>query len=141
MPVYICPANLIVDKAAVAARYPGGIDVFRRDFRIDGENHHQEDGELFALVGLNVEDLDVDRIVEAGLHFDEAAQYSNDFVVKPRYGEALWPCAWLLADGLYAWHVNAPAAAVAEAERINNLTMDEIMAMQDQGLEPLGPIR
>jgi len=141
MPVYICPANLIVDKAAVAAKYPGGIDRFRSDFRIDGDNFHMEDDQLFALVSLNVDEFDVDRLIDGGLHFDEAAQYSTDFVLKPRYGDNLWSCDWLLDNEVFAWHVNASGESLEKMERICAMTMDEIIALQERGEEPFSAIR
>jgi hypothetical protein len=35
MPVYLHLANLIVDKAAVAQKYAGGIEQFRLDFNLN----------------------------------------------------------------------------------------------------------
>ncbi len=40
MPVYLHLANLIVDKAAVARKYAGGIEQFRLDYKIGEENYN-----------------------------------------------------------------------------------------------------
>ncbi len=55
MPVYLHLANLIVDKAAVDRKYAGGIEKFRLDYNIGGDNCNQEDDELFNIARMNNE--------------------------------------------------------------------------------------
>ncbi len=55
MPVYLHLANLIVDKAAVAHKYAGGIAQFRLDYKIGGDSYYQQFDELFNITSLNNE--------------------------------------------------------------------------------------
>jgi len=56
MPVYIELANLIVPKPVIEKKYAGGADHFRKDYSIDGDNHHQEDDLLFSISRMNCDD-------------------------------------------------------------------------------------
>ena len=67
MPVYLHPANLIVNKKAIAERYKGGIEQFRKDFA--GENQYfTEDVELFSLARMNPDEFDEAKLIDGGLH-------------------------------------------------------------------------
>jgi hypothetical protein len=45
MPVYIHLANRIIKKTALESKYKGGIEQFRVDYSIGGENLNQGDNE------------------------------------------------------------------------------------------------
>jgi hypothetical protein len=80
MPVYLHLANLIVDKAAVARKYAGGIEQFRLDYKIGEENYNQEDDELFNIARMNIDEFDIERLTSKGLHYEEEPEFSTEFV-------------------------------------------------------------
>ncbi len=107
MPVYLHLANLIVDKAAVARKYAGGIEQFRLDYHIGGENYNQEDDELFNIARMNIDEFDIERLTARGLHYEEEPEFSPDFVLKYRYDKTMWDVPWLDYTIIFAWHINA----------------------------------
>ncbi len=141
MPVYLLLANLIIEKETVVRKYTGGLEQFRLDYKIGGNNFHQEDDELFCIARMNVDEYDLERHTEKGLHYDWEQDFSTDFVIKRRFDEPLWPAPWLQYSGLFAWHINAKAEQIARAFEIGATSVDEIMAQRDKGIELLGPIR
>lgn len=59
MPIYLHLATLIIKKTAIESSYFGGLIQFRIDYSIGLENHNQEDNELFALAGMNIDEFDL----------------------------------------------------------------------------------
>jgi hypothetical protein len=140
MPTYIHLSNLIVTKEAIRNKYSGGIEQFRIDFDITGDNYHQEDALLFALAMMNSDEFNLDELIEKGLEFNEAENSSRDFVIYNRYGGAEWQVEWLNDNGVFAWHILSDAAAVAMAEDLGNASMDRLMAEFHRGKNPFKTI-
>jgi hypothetical protein len=140
MPIYIHLSNLILDKQAVQARYPGGVEQFRIDFDIEADNYHQEDERLFSLATMNSDELDIDLLISKGLDFEEDKGSSSDFVILNRYGGAEWPVDWLTDNRLFAWHIDASPASIALAEQIGNESMDSIKVRYERGEDPFATI-
>ncbi len=141
MPIFHTLASLIVEKEVVARKYAGGVEQFRLDYKIGGENYHQEDDELFCIARMNVDEYDLERLTEKGLHYDEEKDFSTDFVIKRRFAEPLWPAPWLQYSGLFAWHINAKPEQIARAHEIGAMTFDDIEKHRARGIELFGPIR
>jgi len=140
MPVYIEPANLIVPKPVIEKKYAGGADQFRKDYSIDGDNHHQEDDLLFSISRMNCDDYDLNKLVEKGLDYDFKEGRSTDFTILSRYGGVLWDMDWLEYNGMFAWHINTEEEKIDMARKRNELTMDKISEMFELGMNPFKTI-
>ena len=140
MPVYIELANLIVPKPVIEKKYAGGADQFRKDYSIDGDNHHQEDDLLFSISRMNCDDYDLNKLVEKGLDYDFKEGRSTDFTILSRYGGVLWDMDWLEYNGMFAWHINTEEEKIDMARKRNELTMDKISEMFDLGMNPFKTI-
>ncbi len=141
MPVYLHLANLIVDKAAVARKYAGGIEQFRLDYKIGEENYNQEDDELFNIARMNIDEFDIERLTARGLHYEEEPEFSPDFVLKYRYAKTMWDVPWLQYTIIFAWHINAKPEQIARALEIGEMTIDEIQEYWNKGIELFSAIR
>lgn len=141
MPVYLHLANLIVDKAAVARKYAGGLEQFRLDYRIGGYNFNQEDDELFNIATMNIDEFDLERLTSKGLHYEEEPGFSPDFVLKYRYAKTMWDVPWLQYTIIFAWHIHAKQELIDRAMEIGNMTVGEISEQQSKGIEPFATIR
>ena len=140
MPVYIELANLIVPKPVIEKKYAGGADQFRKDYSIDGDNHHQEDDLLFSISRMNCDDYDLKKLVEKGLDYDFKEGRSTDFTILSRYGGVLWDMDWLEYNGMFAWHINTEEEKIDMARKRNELTMDKISEMFELGMNPFKTI-
>lgn len=141
MPTYIHLANLVVEKQAVVAKYPGGVVALRSRFAVDDpENYHQEDGELFSISAMNADELYdlVKELRDLDFVFNEENAERNEFVLLLRYGGPHLRPAWLRRNALHAWHSTCPAALQAKAERLGRTFMDELVAMQERGEQVFG---
>lgn len=142
MPTYIQLANFVFDKKAIAKKYKGGCAQFRKDWKIEGENFHQEDDELFAVAAMNIDEIDIAKLTAAGLEVNEDLSFSNDFVPISRYGGAHWQTDWLEANGTFAWHKNAKQAQIDRAKFIGEeMTMDKIDELAEKGIEVMDTIK
>ena len=141
MPTYIHLANLIIDKKAVISKYIGGLEQFRIDYKIGGENFNQEDDQLFSIARMNVDEFNIDALVELGLSYDYENSFSNDFVIRPRYGTYLWPADWVEDNEIFAWHKECDADLIEKANKIAETTMDEIEKAFARGEEPFNTIK
>jgi hypothetical protein len=139
MPFYICLGNLIVKKEAIESRYSGGLEQFRTDHM--DYNNFWEDEELFSIIAMNVDDIEVDNLISKGLHFDEKAQFSTDFALINRPNHYLWPTDWLVDNGIYVWHKDCNPESVQKANDMLTKTIDEICELYEQGIDPFLPIR
>lgn len=136
MPIHIELANLVIEKRAIAAKYPGGIDGFRAHHAMgSAENCDQEDGELFSLsaMGADVLQAEATRLIALGLAYDERDGGSNDLALITRYGGVAVRPAWLRTNGLYAWHRSCPAALQEKVERLGRSTMDQLDELVARG--------
>lgn len=135
MPVYIHLSNLVIDKRAVAAKYPGGVDRFRADYNIAGDNFNQEDHELFGLAAMNPDELwgEMNTLKGHGIAYDEAVSWRNEMVVITRYGGPYLPPDWLRHTTSFAWHFTCSPAAQAKALRLSKTSMEEIGEMIERG--------
>ncbi len=140
MPIYLHLANLILDKTAVKQKYTGGIEQFRVDYAIHEDDYNQEDHELFAIATMNVDEFDIERLIDSGLHFDEKLQYSTDFTLKPRHGNYLWKTDWIVDNMVFAWHIKADPDLISKANAIANQTMDYISKQFEKGGNPFATI-
>lgn len=135
MPLYLHLANLIIDKRAVAAKYPGGIAGFRADHDIAEDNFHQEDLELFGLAAMNADELygRMEELMGHGLVYDRIDPTQSELVIVTRYGGALWKPGWLHTNSLHAWHSDCAPAVQAKAVRLGRTTVDQLQAMRERG--------
>jgi len=133
MPVYIFLSNLIITKKAVIEKYAGGLEQFRKDYKIPEWEVNHEDDELFSLSKMNADEFDIERLMSKGLSFDIDAQKSEDFTILNRYGGEFWEVPWLENNRVFAWHTNTSSACKARMEEICNMTMDAIMEKNDKG--------
>lgn len=135
MPVYLHLANLVIDKRAVAAKYPGGLSGFRADHAIAADNYHQEDHELFCIAAMNADELysRMEKLLGHGLVHDRTDPSRSELVIVTRYGGALWKPGWLHANSLHAWHSDCAPAVQAKAVRLGQTTVDQLQAMREQG--------
>lgn len=134
MPIYLHIWNLILLKEAVAQRYTGGIEQFRLDFEIGLSEITQEDHELFALAQMNSDEFPVETLIDKGLHFDKANQYSSDFTIINRYGVHLWKVNWLEENNVFAWNVLCNTTSIEKAQHISNMPMKEIVDHAENGV-------
>ena len=140
MPIYIHPANLISAKKSVDNRYEGGIFQFRLDYIKPTQQYNQEDNELFAIARLNVDELPVEELIDKGLHFDNELQYSNDFVIRPRYGDYFWKAEWITDNNVFAWDKDADASLIFKAEEIAMTPLNKIEELIEIGKNPFQTI-
>lgn len=142
MPVYMTIFSLIIRKNAIDQKYSGGLEQFREDYRLGVREVDQEDDELVKIGAMNDDELDIDTLVEKGLHFDEEQQYSDDFTILYRHGPDLfWKVPWLAQNGIFAWHIEARPDLIEKAFQVGFLTGREINQMFDDGKDPFAVIR
>jgi hypothetical protein len=140
MPVYIHLANLFIDKDAIVKKYEGGIEQFRSDYSIGGENYNQEDNEIIAIAKMNLDEFDLNKLLTKGLHYDKNLQFSTDFTLRSRYGTYLWNTEWISDNDVFAWHKKANSELIAKAIAIGNLTIQRIEELAKQGEDPFATI-
>lgn len=133
MPIYLHLATLIIDKDVVKQKYKGGVTQFQIDYSTSSDNFHQEDHELFALAAMNIDEFNIEKLLDKGLDFNPELQTSNDFTIKPRYGECLWRVDWLEDNGIFAWHKDASADLIKKADEISHTSMDVIAKRNEEG--------
>lgn len=136
MPVFIHLANLIIPKSILEEKYPGGVSKFRKEYKIDEENNHQEDRELFNLAAMNSSEFDILDLMENGISYDSKTIFSEDFTIIHRYGGTAWEPRWLRYNAVFAWHKTADEKAIQKAEEIANVTVDKIAEAFDRGEKP-----
>lgn len=136
MPVFIHLANLVIPKSIVEKKYPGGVNQFRKEYKIDKENYHQEDGELFSLAAMNSSEFDIVDLIETGISYDSKTNFSEDFTIIHRYGGAEWEPSWLRHNSVFVWHKDCNPEKIKKAEEIANITMDKIAEAFDRGEKP-----
>ena len=134
MPIYIHPANLIIQKKTIAQKYIGGINHFKVMFFSDANALNQEDDELFSITKMNRDEFDIEHLVLNGLSYSET---SDDFVILTRYGGRCWDAEWLEDDKVFAWHKNCLPELVAKAKVISNKNYIDILSEIEQGENPL----
>ena len=140
MPVYIHPANLIINKKAITERYNGGIEQFRKDFG-DDNKFFQEDVELFALARMNCDEFNERKLVDGGLHYDRETNTSKDYVIVSRYGGGLWQVDWLTNTGVFAYHTDCSPEHREKVNEIGSKTVEELQIIFDAGGNPFETIR
>ncbi len=143
MPITIDLANLVITKAAVTNKYPGGMAAFRADFRFDPiARADQEDNELLRIGAMELEALwsRMLRLREAGLTYSEDDPAQNDMVLIARYGGPVNMPDWLRTNSLYAWHASCDPEKQTFVRSVVKLDMDEFLARQQRGEIPVGPV-
>ncbi len=137
MPIYLHPANYIINKATISKKCKGGIDGFREKFIIPEEPYNQEDRNLFSISRWNVDEFDIDELTAIGLEYNSAEESSNDFAIFQRYFGFIWSVPWLEENQVFAWHIDSNEVERKEVERISNLTFDEIGSLHGKGINIL----
>lgn len=140
MPVYIHLANLFIDKAAIVKKYDGGLEQFRTDYSIGGENYNQEDNEIISIAKMNMDEFDLLSLLTKGLHYDKTLPYSTDFTLRSRYGTYLWNTEWISDNEVFAWHKQANIELIAKAIAIGNETIQRLEELAMQGKNPFATI-
>jgi hypothetical protein len=141
MPVYLHPSNLIVLKSSIARKYSGGLHQFRLDFRFGEIIDNQEDDMLLCIAGWNAEDFNLKLLIENGLAGSETLDKNSDFTIYRRLSGLDWEVNWLGHDSVFAWHLRDNHQLIAKANHISSMAMDEVMRLQDAGVNPLMVIR
>ncbi len=141
MPVFIHLSILVVDKKAIKKKYKGGISAFKNNYYWGEDTNNQEDDELFAVASMNSDDQDIEELISNGLSFDIKSQRSDDFTIVNRYGGALWPVSWLEHGYSFAWHVDAVENFIEKAKAIDEMTMEKIADLFEDGINPFSTIR
>ncbi len=118
MPILIHLANLIIPKKIVESKYPGGVNKFISENDIAGNNHNQEDDELFAISRKFVHEFDIGMLIEKGFHYDKEKHISKDFMLLPLKGKAPWEVPWLESNGVFVWHKTTDPACIDRANFI-----------------------
>ena len=136
MPVFIHLSNLIVPKSIIENKYPGGIEAFRKTFKISEVNNHQEDDELFSLSAINSDEFDL----LTNLDFDRKNQNSSDFVIVNRYGGPAWKVTWLDNNVNFARHIDCNQTQIKKAKATAEITMDEVKRLTALGKNPFQTI-
>jgi hypothetical protein len=118
------PYNIVIQKSAVKARYEGGLQQFKIDYAIDDPyNYNEEDGELFLIASMYVQEEDISLLLSKGL---KNKGDFVDFTVLPRYGDVWWEAAWSKHNRVFVWHKNTPKELVEKVYKICNATFDEL---------------
>lgn len=141
MPVYLDIFNLIIDKKAIAKKYSGGVEQFRKDYDIIYSPIDHEDDELFSLGQMNVDQFDIGRLISKGLEFDVEKQFSNDFTIVYRYGDWFWYVEWLKHNRVFAWHIDACDEQKKRVDELSKMTIDDVREEMEKGNNLLKPIR
>jgi hypothetical protein len=133
-------ASLLIDKAAVAQKCPGGVAHFREVFfKVRGELN-EEDDELFAVAGMNSDEFDPEALVELGLTYDASRGYSPDFVIHQRYHGFLWEVDWIEEDSFYAWHRDTDPVVKETARSLGKTSRKKLAAICEAGQDPFIPL-
>lgn len=140
MPLYLDFFNLIVNKSSVIIKYDGGLAQFKEDYHIGVSEQNSEDNELFLIAAMDDEDIAIKDLITRGLHFDSESQYSEDFVIIPRYGDKYWEADWLEGNNVFVWHVNADEHLKQKAFKMSTITINELQQLFENGEQPFAPI-
>ena len=99
--IYIEFYTFIVPKQVLAFKYAGGIEQFKE--HVPNHTYH-EDEQLATARFVRIEELFhfINHCEELGLHFDQDANYSEDFAVFSFMG-FLWPADWLQTNLFQLW--------------------------------------
>ena len=137
MPLAIDIFALIVPKKVIETKYAGGIAQFKKDF-FRGSDADMEDGELLGVGYMDADDVNVEKLMAAGLSFNRSEPFSEDFVIVSRHGDPLlWPCKWLIQNSLHAWHVEASEENKKRAEDVGDMTIERVFELMDMDQNPL----
>jgi hypothetical protein len=128
MPVFLHLSNLIVQKESIKTLYKGGLAAFKKDMNFELSEYSQEDDELISFAGMNIDefDLDIEKLNQEGLFFNQKIHYSKHFTIYARYIGFLWTVEWLKENSLYAWHVNSNKILIDKAIKMGSLTVAEL---------------
>ena len=142
MPVYLHTANLIVHKRSVEARYSGGIEQFRKDFDLSADGYDQEDGLLFCICRMNLDEFDIKALVSNGIQYDHLSGSSADFTLYGRLSGFTWQVTWLEDNTVFAWHKDDRPELIKRAKYVGEeMTMDVIMQLREEGVNPFDVIK
>jgi len=81
-PVYLHISNLIIKKEAIAEKYNGGLEKFRKDYNIPESEINQEDGSLFSLGKMNPDEFDIEKLLQNGLSFDMTKNFNIQMILQ-----------------------------------------------------------
>jgi len=141
MPVTIAHYTLLVVKAALELRYPGGLIQAKADLDFDPIRWaDQEDAELLRLASDDRGPLTerLHALHTLGLRYDHHTPAENDLVIIARYGGPNEQPSWLRYNAIYAWHRDCAEPARSIAECIKTLIVDEFVQLREAGEIPVG---
>ena len=155
MPVYLNFCNIIFNKQSIEEKFKGGVNAFKELYITDIETIHQEDNQLFCLdrwdgeleknggrvYNTSPDESEIQEFVENGLSFDAVKHRSPDFVYYHRLTKFSWHVDWLHENTVFAWHTDCKYIEYLRAEELSNLSMDEINAIEKNGIKLLTTIR
>lgn len=119
MAAYRQLANQVFNKSAIASKYNGSIDDFKKEFNW-GSINDQEDEHLLVISKMNFDEFDGDgTFIKAGLDL-------NDFVLIGRYGNYR-ETDWLIDAGEFFWHIKEDEEISHYSAWIDEYTVDEIL--------------
>jgi hypothetical protein len=138
MPLYIHHFTLIVPKSVLDAKYQGGQDQFKKDYFRGDEIDDMEDGELLGVGYMNLDEIDLEKLMKSGLAYNEVLPFSKDFIIVSRYGEPLlWTCEWVTVNSMHVCHINASKENKKCAAEMDIMTMERLYELIDAGSNPL----
>ena len=137
MPIYIQLCSLVVPKEVLKTKYAGGVAQFKEDYSFERSELHQEDDLLISIAYMNPDEIEIERLVERGLSFEEfPKQNSEDFTVIRRYGGVCWENDTIKNNSVYVWHNNTPSNQIKLAQKLANKFMDVVMDELENGVDP-----
>jgi hypothetical protein len=90
---------------------------------------------------MNSDDQDIEELISKVLSFDNELQRSDDFTIVNRYGGDLWPVSWLQHEYSFAWHIDAKEYLIEKAKAVDEMTMEKIAELFEEGINPFSTIR
>lgn len=127
MPTRVELLQIVISKAALEAKYPGGLEKFKIDWEFGRKVDH-EDEEIITFGSMG----DAFPVPE-GLDYDEANNASEDFGYAGRYGAADSPNpSWMKCNMLFIWHEDSYTARMLDLKDQSEMTMSDFNALVDK---------
>ncbi|TVR83644.1 MAG: hypothetical protein EA412_00765 [Chitinophagaceae bacterium] len=135
MPIFTIPGiRYIFPKEVIRQKYFGGVDQFRVDFDLTGDEYFDTcyDDELYS-VWMNFEDAQRHHYITLlqlrNLHYDEEAKRSDDFAiyfVNYDVSRLVWEVDWLVLYKWYFRHANCVLDDAHKAMMFNHMDSIEV---------------
>ncbi len=143
MPIFVNYFSLVVPKDILEKKYPGGVTQFKNDFSFTECDAMTEDDELIALYAMGYPYKDVEKLVSKGLHYNQEALFSTDFVVVDRLKpeSCHWKPGWFETNSIFYWHTDCASWQKDKAREISKMTMDKVEEARLSRWNPFDTIR